>query len=109
MSEQFVNPVACTHILLSKAARKRLFEGMCIASEAVSCTLGPRGRTVLIQRTGELPIVTKDGVTVSKSIKLSDPVKHMGAELIREAANRTNDVAGDGTTTATVLAYAMIS
>jgi chaperonin GroEL len=79
-----------------------------IAAEAVSTTLGPKGKTVLIQRKGEAPIVTKDGVTVSKSIRLRDPVQRMGAELIREAAAQTNEIAGDGTTTATVLTHAMV-
>lgn len=98
-----------TNILFSKDARQRLLEGLQIAAQAVSVTMGPKGKTVLIQRRDDAPIVTKDGVTVSKSINLKDPVKRMGAELIREAASRTNDVAGDGTTTATVLAHAMVS
>jgi chaperonin GroEL len=79
-----------------------------LAAEAVTTTLGPKGKTVLIQKKGEAPIVTKDGVTVSKSINLKDPIKRMGAELIREAASQTNEVAGDGTTTATVLTHAMV-
>lgn len=97
-----------TQILFSSEARKQLYQGIKLAADAVGCTLGPKGKTVLIQRPGSSPLVTKDGVTVSKSIKLKDPVKRMGAELIREAASQTNDVAGDGTTTATVLTAALV-
>jgi chaperonin GroEL len=97
-----------TQVIFKNDARRQLFAGIEIAAEAVSTTLGPKGKTVLIQRKGEAPIVTKDGVTVSKSIKLKDPVKRMGAELIREAASQTNEIAGDGTTTATVLTHAMV-
>jgi chaperonin GroEL len=97
-----------TRVIFAAEARKQLFDGMKIAAEAVGCTLGPKGRTVLIQHAGSAPIVTKDGVSVSKSINLKDPVMRMGAELIREAASRTNEVAGDGTTTATVLTHALV-
>lgn len=99
---------AVTNVIFKNEARRQLFSGMELAAEAVTTTLGPKGKTVLIQKKGEAPIVTKDGVTVSKSINLKDPVKRMGAELIREAASQTNEVAGDGTTTATVLTYAMV-
>jgi chaperonin GroEL len=99
---------AVTNVVFKNEARRQLFSGMELAAEAVTTTLGPKGKTVLIQKKGEAPIVTKDGVTVSKSINLKDPVKRMGAELIREAASQTNEVAGDGTTTATVLTYAMV-
>lgn len=102
------NEPAATKVLFSSEARKRLYEGLSVAAEAVSCTLGPKGKTVLIQQNGATPIVTKDGVTVSKAIRLKDPVQRMGAELIREAAGRTNEVAGDGTTTATVLTHALV-
>lgn len=97
-----------TGVLFGSEARSKLATGAKIATDAVGCTLGPKGKTVLIQRSGAPLVLTKDGVTVSKSINLSDPVMRMGAELLREAASRTNDAAGDGTTTATVLAYAMI-
>lgn len=97
-----------TRVVFSREARKELFSGLDLTAEAVSCTLGPRGKTVLIQKDGSSPIITKDGVTVSKSINLKDPLKRMGSELIREAASRTNEVAGDGTTTATVLTHAMV-
>jgi chaperonin GroEL len=97
-----------TKVVFSQDARKELFAGLDITAEAVSCTLGPRGKTVLIQKDGSSPIITKDGVTVSKSINLRNPLRRMGSEMIREAASRTNDVAGDGTTTATVLTHAMV-
>lgn len=99
---------AVTNVIFKNDARRKLFSGIELAAEAVTTTLGPKGKTVLIQKKGEAPIVTKDGVTVSKSINLKDPVKRMGAELIREAASQTNEVAGDGTTTATVLTYSMV-
>jgi chaperonin GroEL len=97
-----------TQIVFSADARKQLWAGMKIAAEVVGCTLGPKGRTVLIQRPGQSPLITKDGITASKSIRLKDPVQRMGAELIREAASQTNEVAGDGTTTATVLTAALV-
>lgn len=97
-----------TRVVFSQEARKELFSGLSTTAEAVMCTLGPKGKTVLIQKNDNVPIITKDGVTVSKSINLKDPLKRMGSELIREAASRTNDIAGDGTTTATVLTHAMV-
>lgn len=97
-----------TRVVFSQEARRELYEGLRIAAETVCCTLGPRGKTVLIQKPGSTPIITKDGVTVSKSISLKDPIKKMGCELIKEAASQTNDVAGDGTTTSTVLTYSMV-
>lgn len=100
--------VGKTRVVFSTEARKELYAGLELTAEAVSCTLGPKGKTVLIQAENGSPIVTKDGVTVSKSINLRDPLRRMGSELIREAASRTNDVAGDGTTTSTVLTHAMV-
>lgn len=97
-----------TKVVFSDDARKILFKGLETVAEAVSCTLGPKGKTVLIQQDGQSPVVTKDGVTVSKSINLKSPIERMGAQLIREAASQTNDIAGDGTTTATVLTHAMV-
>lgn len=94
-------------VRLHDDARQELFEGLKIVAEAVGCTLGPRGRCVLIQTPGLPPVITKDGVSVAKAINLRNPARRAGAELIREAAGRTADVAGDGTTTATVLAHAM--
>ena len=97
-----------TQLIFSSEARKGLYTGLKLAADAVGCTLGPKGRTVLIQRKSQTPLVTKDGVSVSKAIRLKDPVQRMGAELVREAASQTNEVAGDGTTTATVLAAALV-
>ena len=105
---QDCSTVEYTKVIFSGDARKSLFKGLEITAEAVSATLGPKGKCVLIQTEGESPIVTKDGVTVSKSVKLRDPVQRMGAQLIREAASQTNDTAGDGTTTSTVLTHAMV-
>lgn len=104
----FANPEPSTRIIFATEARKQLFTGLKLAARAVSVTLGPRGRTVLIQRPGQTPLVTKDGATVAKSIKLKDPVQRMGADLILEAAGQTNEIAGDGTTTATVLTAALV-
>jgi chaperonin GroEL len=97
-----------TRVVFAEEARKELFAGLSTTAEAVMCTLGPKGKTVLIQKNGCSPIITKDGVTVSKAVNLKDPLRRMGSELIREAANRTNEVAGDGTTTSTVLTHAMV-
>lgn len=99
---------ALTKVVFAQEARKELFAGLSTTAEAVMCTLGPKGKTVLIQKNDSTPIITKDGVTVSKSINLKDPLRRMGSEMIREAASRTNDIAGDGTTTATVLTHAMV-
>lgn len=98
-----------TKIIFSHEARAALLKGLNKTADAVGCTLGPKGRTVLIQKGDDLPIVTKDGVTVSKSIRLGDPVEKVGSLLVQEAAQRTNEVAGDGTTTATVLTQAMVN
>jgi chaperonin GroEL len=98
----------CTMVVFSGEARKALFKGVETVAAAVSCTLGPKGKTVLIQQDGSSPIVTKDGVTVSKAVKLKNPIERMGAQLIKEAASQTNDTAGDGTTTSTVLTHAMV-
>lgn len=92
----------------AEEARKKLFIGVEKLSEAVATTLGPRGRNVIISRKFGAPLITKDGVTVAKEIELSDPYENMGAQLIKEAATRTNTMAGDGTTTATVLAYSVV-
>src|SRR5579863_1815569 len=97
-----------TQILFESDARRKLLAGLDRAAQAIGCTLGPKGKTVLIQRPGMAPLVTKDGVTVSKSIRLTDPVERMGADLVREAASQTNDIAGDGTTTASVLTQALV-
>lgn len=90
-------------------AREKLLKGVNTLTEAVASTLGPKGRNVAIDKKWGAPTVVHDGVTVAKEIELEDPFENMGAQLIKEAASRTNDVAGDGTTTATVLAQAIVS
>jgi chaperonin GroEL len=90
-------------ILFDEAARKKFLKGVTLA-DAVSVTLGPKGRNVLIDKKFGSPTVTKDGVTVAKEIDLEDPYENMGAQMVREVASKTSDLAGDGTTTATVLA-----
>jgi chaperonin GroEL len=89
-------------------ARKSLKEGVDALANAVKTTLGPKGRNVAIDKKFGAPTVTHDGVTVAKEIELEDPFANMGAQLLKEAATKTNDVAGDGTTTATVLAQAVV-
>ena len=88
-------------------ARNNLVQGVDKLANAVKITLGPRGRNVLLDKTFGAPLSTKDGVTVGKEIELSDRFENIGAQLVREVASKTSDVAGDGTTTATVLAQAI--
>ena len=95
-------------LLFSNAARERVLAGVSKLTEAVRATMGPKGRNVLLEKSYGAPTVTKDGVTVAKEIELEDKFENMGAQLVKEAATRTNDAAGDGTTTATVLAHAMM-
>lgn len=95
-------------LLFSEDARRALLRGVDKLSNAVRVTLGPRGRNVLIDKKFGAPTVTKDGVSVAKEIELDDPYENMGAQLLKEVATKTNDVAGDGTTTATVLAQSII-
>jgi len=95
-------------ILYNEDARRALLAGFDKLSNAVKVTLGPKGRNVLLDKKFGAPTVTKDGVSVAKEIELEDPYENMGAQLLKEVATKTNDVAGDGTTTATVLAYAII-
>ena len=90
-------------------ARNKMKKGVDTLSDAVKVTLGPKGRNVVIERKFGAPTVTKDGVTVAKEIELDDPIENMGAQMVKEVASKTADVAGDGTTTATVLAQAIIS
>jgi chaperonin GroEL len=89
-------------------ARDEMLKGVCILADAVAVTLGPKGRNVVIEKSFGAPRVTKDGVSVAKEIKLKHPFQDMGAQMLREVASKTNDVAGDGTTTATVLARAIV-
>ena len=95
-------------LIFGNEARDRLLKGVAILAKAVSATMGPLGRNVCIERKYGGPMVTKDGVSVAKEIELTDPFENMGAQLVKEAATKTNDAAGDGTTTATVLAYAIM-
>lgn len=94
-------------LLFNEDARKSLLKGVETISNAVKVTLGPKGRNVLLDKSFGAPTVTKDGVSVAKEIDLEDPYENMGAQLLKEVATKTNDVAGDGTTTATVLAHAI--
>lgn len=94
-------------INFSDSARNKLYEGVKQLSDAVKVTMGPRGRNVLIQKSYGAPTITKDGVSVAKEVELTDPVANMGAQLVKEVASKTADAAGDGTTTATVLAYSI--
>jgi chaperonin GroEL len=94
-------------LLFGEDARKAILNGITILSDAVKATLGPKGRNALLDKKFGAPTITKDGVTVAKEIELPDPYENMGAQLVREVASKTSDTAGDGTTTATVLAYAI--
>ena len=89
-------------------ARTKILAGVNILADAVKVTLGPKGRNVVLDKAFGAPTVTKDGVSVAKEIELEDNFENMGAQLVKEVASKTNDVAGDGTTTATVLAQAMV-
>src|SRR6187431_1981268 len=89
-------------------ARDRMLRGVDILASAVKVTLGPKGRNVVLDKSFGAPRITKDGVTVAKEIELSDKFENMGAQMLREVASRTSDQAGDGTTTATVLAAAIV-
>ena len=95
-------------ILFTEEARAKLKRGVDILAQAVSTTLGPKGRNVALDKKYGAPTVTHDGVTVAKEIELADPYENMGAQLLKEAATKTNDIAGDGTTTATVLAQIIV-
>ncbi len=96
-------------LIFSEEARRSLKKGIDVMSSAVGTTLGPKGRNVALDKKWGAPTITHDGVTVAKEIELEDPYENMGAQLLKEAATKTNDVAGDGTTTATVLAHMIVS
>ncbi|SFR17645.1 chaperonin GroEL [Desulfoscipio geothermicus] len=95
-------------IIFREDARKKLEKGVNALAEAVKVTLGPKGRNVVLEKKFGSPMITNDGVTIAREIELEDPFENMGAQLVKEVATKTNDVAGDGTTTATVLAQAMV-
>jgi chaperonin GroEL len=101
--------MAAKTLLFDEQARRALERGANIVANAVKVTLGPKGRNVVLDKKWGSPTITKDGVTVAKEIELDDPYENMGAQLVREVASKTNDVAGDGTTTATVLAQAIVN
>jgi len=101
--------MAAKQLAFSEDARRRLKAGVDILATAVATTLGPKGRNVALDRKFGSPTITHDGVTVAKEIELQDPFENMGAQLLKEAATKTNDIAGDGTTTSTVLAHAMVT
>ena len=94
--------------MFGEDARQKVFKGVTKLAQAVRATMGPKGRNVVVERKYGAPMVTKDGVSVAKEVELEDAFENMGAQLVREAATKTNDAAGDGTTTATVLAHAMM-
>ncbi|KVD20942.1 chaperonin GroEL [Burkholderia ubonensis] len=100
--------MAAKEIIFSDVARAKLTEGVNILANAVKVTLGPKGRNVVLERSFGAPVVTKDGVSVAKEIELADKLQNIGAQLVKEVASRTSDAAGDGTTTATVLAQAIV-
>ncbi|NUQ84300.1 MAG: chaperonin GroEL [Anaerolineales bacterium] len=101
--------MAAKQLVFSEDARRKLKNGMNIVANAVSATLGPKGRNVAVDRKFGSPTITHDGVSVAKEIELEDPFENMGAQLLKEAATKTNDIAGDGTTTSTVLAHAIVN
>ena len=101
--------MAAKQLAFADDARMRLKEGIDVLAKAVATTLGPKGRNVALDRKFGSPTITHDGVTVAKEIELEDPYANMGAQLLKEAATKTNDIAGDGTTTSTVLAHAMVT
>ena len=96
-------------IQFSEDARDELKKGVDALANAVKITLGPRGRNVILDKKFGAPVVTNDGVTIAREIELSEPFQNMGAQMVKEVASKTNDVAGDGTTTATILAQSMIT
>jgi chaperonin GroEL len=100
--------MAAKDVKFSSDAREKMLRGVDILADAVKVTLGPKGRNVVIEKSFGAPRITKDGVTVAKEIELADKFENMGAQMVREVASKTNDIAGDGTTTATVLAQAIV-
>ena len=101
--------MSAKQLVFSEEARRKLRTGMNVVANAVGATLGPKGRNVSVDRKFGSPTITHDGVSVAKEIELEDPFENMGAQLLKEAATKTNDIAGDGTTTSTVLAHAIVN
>jgi hypothetical protein len=106
-SEKREHPMAAKEVRFDEYARSAILRGVNVLADAVKVTLGPRGRNVVIEKSWGSPTVTKDGVTVAKEIELEDKFENMGAQMVKEVASKTSDIAGDGTTTATVLAQAI--
>src|SRR6202023_3500646 len=100
--------MAAKDVKFSSEARDKMLRGVDVLANAVKVTLGPKGRNVVLDKSFGAPRITKDGVTVAKEIELEDKFENMGAQMVREVAQKTNDQAGDGTTTATVLAHAIV-
>ena len=100
--------MAAKDVKFSTDARDKMLHGVDVLANAVRVTLGPKGRNVVLDKSFGAPRVTKDGVTVAKEIELEDKFENMGAQMLREVASKTSDIAGDGTTTATVLAQAIV-
>jgi chaperonin GroEL len=100
--------MSAKQLIFNEEARKKLFRGVEQLANSVRITLGPKGRNVVLDKKFGAPNITNDGVTIAKEIELEDPFENMGAQMIKEVATKTNDMAGDGTTTATLLAYNMI-
>ena len=101
--------MAAKDVRFSEEARSRVLRGVNLLADTVIVTLGPKGRNVCLEKSWGAPTITKDGVTVAKEIQLEDKFENMGAQMVKEVASKTSDVAGDGTTTATVLARAIFS
>jgi chaperonin GroEL len=101
--------MAAKEVQFRDEARARIVKGVNILAEAVKVTLGPKGRNVVLERSFGAPVITKDGVSVAKEIELRDKLENMGAQMLKQVASKTGDVAGDGTTTATVLAQAIVN
>ena len=100
--------MAAKDVKFGRTAREKMLRGVDILADAVKVTLGPKGRNVVIDKSFGAPRITKDGVSVAKEIELEDKFENMGAQMLREVASKTNDTAGDGTTTATVLGQAIV-
>src|SRR5215467_2077579 len=101
--------MAAKEIRFSEEARSRVLRGVNLLADAVTVTLGPKGRNVVLEKSWGSPTVTKDGVSVAKEIQLEDKFENMGAQMVKEVASKTSDLAGDGTTTATVLSRAIFT
>src|ERR1700743_329652 len=100
--------MAAKEVRFSDDARQRMFKGVNVLANAVKATLGPKGRNAVLEKSFGAPTITKDGVSVAKEIELKDKFENMGAQMVKEVASKTSDIAGDGTTTATVLAQAIV-